>query len=71
MTELDPAKMIKIDTEEEPNQTGKIMSTDDVVVKDVHDDNLDDNLDNDNADYRSAMGVDIIYTHRNMSRQEY
>ena len=39
------------------------------MVEDVHDDDLDDNLEKDNEYDRSEMGVDDKITHRNRSRQ--
>ena len=53
---LDPADIIDVDSEEELNQTGTITSTYDVMVKYVHNEDIDDNLDDDDEDDRSALG---------------
>ena len=52
MTLLDPYEILDVDAEEEPDQTDKITSTEDVVVKDVHDYDLGNNLDKDDEGYR-------------------
>ena len=53
---LDPADIIDVDSEEELNQTGTITSTYDFMVKYVHNEDIDDNLDDDDEDIRSALG---------------
>ena len=53
---LDPTDIIDVDSEEELNQTGTITSTYDVMVKYVHNEDIDDNLDDDDEDDRSALG---------------
>ena len=53
---LDPTDIIDVDSEEELNQTGTITSTYDVMVKYVHNEDIDDNLDDDDEDIMSALG---------------
>ena len=48
MPELYPDEIIDVEAEDEPNKTGTIRSTDDVVVKDMHDEGIDNNLYEDN-----------------------
>ena len=50
--------IINIDAEEEPNETDTIALKDDVMVKYVHYDDLDDNLDKDDEDNRNIMSMD-------------
>ena len=84
---LEPSEIIDVDAEEEhfqvtktetethetPNQASTITSetTYDVVVKDVHDSNLDDNPDKENNYDSSAMGLAGRFLRRNRSRCEY
>ena len=52
VTLLDPYEILDVDAEQEPDQTDKITSTEDVVVKDVHDYDLGNNLNKDDEGYR-------------------
>ena len=71
MSALDPYEVISVDAEEEPNQTGTITSIDYVMVKYLHDDDLDDKLGNDYEDYNIAMGMGGCFPHSNKIREEY
>ena len=66
----DPDEMNNFDSEEEPNHTGTITSTYNIMVKYLHHDNLDDNLDKDDEEDRSVMGVDRRFQFRNRIIQE-
>ena len=68
MSALEPADIIVVGSEEEKNKIATITSPDDVVVKDVHDENLD-KLDKDDEDERSLMGLYVRFPLRNNSRQ--
>ena len=69
MSALDPYEVISVDAEEEPNQTGTITSIDYVMVKYLHDDDLDDKLGNDYEDDNIAMGMGGCFPHSNKIRE--
>ena len=52
---LETVENIDVDTEEQPNKTGTITSSNVILVKDVHYEDLDDNFDDDKEYDRSAM----------------
>ena len=61
--------IINIDAEEEPNETDTIALKDDVMVKYVHYDDLDDNLDKEDEDNSNIMSMDGRFPRSNSIRK--
>ena len=68
---LETVENIDVDTEEQPNKTGTITSSNVILVKDVHYEDLDDNFDDDKEYDRSAMEEYESFPRRINIKQEY